>query len=114
MSQIFVILFLIIGAFFCLTAAVGILTFPDIYTRMHASAKSGTLGVGCIVLAVGVDFATAEVAIESALIFIFFVLTAPVAAHAIARAAFFTGEPLWDKSVINEVGDRELAKTYLD
>ncbi len=94
---------LVAGALFSLLAAVGILRMPDLFNRMHTSTKSGTMGVGCILIAAAVycrDFGTALTAI---LIFVFFLLTAPVAAHMIARAAYFTGVPLWKKSVMDDL-----------
>jgi len=94
---------LIAGALFSLLASVGILRMPDLFNRMHTTTKSGTMGVGCILIAAGVhshDFRTGFVAV---LIFIFFLLTAPVAAHMIARAAYFTGVPLWKKSVMDDL-----------
>ncbi len=94
---------LVAGALFSLLAAIGILRMPDLFNRMHTSTKSGTIGVGCILIAVAVysrDFGTALTAI---LIFVFFLLTAPVAAHMIARAAYFTGVPLWKKSVMDDL-----------
>ncbi|EEA94115.1 Na+/H+ antiporter [Pseudovibrio sp. JE062] len=44
---------LIIGAIFAAGAALGINRLPDVYTRMHAASKAGTLGSGLMVLALG-------------------------------------------------------------
>lgn len=85
---------IVFGAFFSLVAAIGINRLPDLYTRMHAASKAGTIGSGLLLLAVGVhaaDLATLSRALAG---FFFFVLTAPVSAHLLAKAAHQVGYPL--------------------
>lgn len=92
-----------IGALFCTLAAIGILRLPDVFNRMQASAKGGTLGAGMSILAAGVYFMELGVAIRTLLVVAFLFLTAPIAAHMIARAAYSAGVPLWKGSVIDEL-----------
>ncbi|MDI6402080.1 monovalent cation/H(+) antiporter subunit G [Balneolaceae bacterium ANBcel3] len=94
---------LLAGGFFVLIAAIGVLRLPDILMRMHASTKAGTLGAGMILLAVA--FTYGEIGIVSrAIATIFFILmTAPVAAHAIGRAAYRYGITFWKGTVIDEL-----------
>jgi multicomponent Na+:H+ antiporter subunit G len=84
---------ILIGSFFVLTAAIGVLRFPDLYTRLHASSKLVTLGsVGMLV---GAYFAFAEVDVLariSAIIFFQF-LTNPVSGYMIARSSYLRGLP---------------------
>ena len=47
--------FLIVGAGFSLLAAAGIYRFPDLYTRLHAATKAGTVGAGFVLLAVAIS-----------------------------------------------------------
>ena len=79
--------FVSLGVFFLLLGAVGILRFPDFYTRMHAAGKCDTLGVLLTFLGLaiyeGIDFVSAKIL----LIALFLFLTSPTATHAIARAA---------------------------
>lgn len=82
------------GGFFCLGAGLGVLRLPDLLNRMHASTKAGTLGVGMILLAVGLAFDEATVFARAMAAFLFVLLTAPVAAHLIGRAAFRSGVPM--------------------
>ncbi|WP_087037633.1 monovalent cation/H(+) antiporter subunit G [Thermococcus litoralis] len=92
---------LAIGVGFNLLASVGILRFPDVYTRIHASTKCTTFGTIFIVLATVVysiyrwlpthDTRWITIGIHSALVVIFLVLTNPVGAHAIGRAARKSG-----------------------
>jgi len=95
--------FLFVGALFMLLAAVGVLRMPDLFTRMQASTKAATLGVGCILLGVTLHFDTLAVTTRALAVIAFVFLTAPVAAHMIARAAYFVGVPLWEGTVIDEL-----------
>jgi len=90
------------GGAFCLVAAIGLLRFDDVFMRLHASTKAGTLGVGMIMAAAAIGFdATGSVARAlSALVFL--LLTAPVAGHMIARAAYAAGATLSPRTVIDE------------
>jgi multicomponent Na+:H+ antiporter subunit G len=87
---------LIFGAAWMLIAALGVLRMPDLFSRMQASAKAGTLGIGVLVLSVAIHFGDLQVSGHAVLIIAFFFLTAPVAAHMIARAAYLIGVPLWE------------------
>lgn len=103
MRDILTALLLLAGSFFALVSAIGILRLPDLYTRMHASSKAGTLGVGLVMAAVAVHFGNSLITGKVALIVAFIVITAPIAAHVIARAAYKTGEVLWNESVIDDL-----------
>ncbi len=94
---------MVAGALFSLVAAIGLVRFPDLYTRMHAASKAGTVGSGLLLLAVGVhsgDLATFGRACAG---IVFFILTAPVAAHLLARAAHKAGYRLSDVSVRDDM-----------
>ena len=93
---------LLLGGFFSAVAGIGILRLPDVLVRMHASTKAGTLGVGLIVIGVAFHFDSALVVAKSLLIVLFLLLTAPVGAHLIGRAAYRSGTPLWKGTVIDE------------
>ena len=75
------------------------LRFPDVLIRMHASTKAGTLGSGLILVAVAIFFADSATISRAILAILFLMLTAPVAAHMIGRAAFKTGASLWNTRV---------------
>ena len=79
------------GSLFCLVASVGIIRLPDIYSRMHAASKAGTVGSGLLLLAAGIhaqDFSTLARALAG---FLFFILTAPISAHLLAKTAHNAG-----------------------
>jgi multicomponent Na+:H+ antiporter subunit G len=91
------------GALLVLVAAIGIVRMPDLPTRMHASSKAGTLGVIVLIAASAVHFGGVAVAVKAALIAAFLMLGAPVAAHVIARAAYRSGVPLADDTVVDDL-----------
>jgi len=105
MSGLAVSLLLVLGASLVLVAAVGLVRLPDLYTRMHASTKPGTLGVSLMVSALALHSGDLGVAARSALVVLFFLLTAPVAAHRLGRAAWRAGVPRWEGTVHDDLGD---------
>lgn len=91
----------ILGSGFSLLAALGILRFPDLYTRLHAATKAGVVGVGLVLLGLAsaaLDGATALRALGG---IIFLVLTSPVSAHLLARAAYAAGLRPANITVVN-------------
>jgi multicomponent Na+:H+ antiporter subunit G len=95
----------ILGVAVMTLGVVGVFRMPDVYTRLHAASKAVFLGVISIVLA---SFATQEPGIiwRVLLIGVLLLLTTPVAAHAIARAAFVEGERMRTTGAIDESGQR--------
>jgi multicomponent Na+:H+ antiporter subunit G len=97
---------MLLGAVLMLLAAVGILRMPDLYTRMQASAKATSLGSGAALLAVALHFGELSVVVRAILAIAFIFLTAPISAHMIARAAYFMGVRLWERSVTDDLEGR--------
>jgi multicomponent Na+:H+ antiporter subunit G len=95
-------LLVVVGSIFALTASIGLLRLPDLYTRMHAASKAGTLGSCVMLIALAVyadDLAVITRALGGV---VFFLLTAPVSAHLLAKAAHASGLALWHHSVADE------------
>jgi multicomponent Na+:H+ antiporter subunit G len=84
---------ILLGSFFVLTAAIGVLRFPDLYTRLHASSKLVTLG--SVGMMAGAYFAFAEVDVLARItaIILFQFLTNPVSGYMVARSAYLRGLP---------------------
>jgi multicomponent Na+:H+ antiporter subunit G len=82
---------LLVGSLLSAIAALGILRFPDVYTRLHAASKAGPLGAGLILLALAFASGDWAIAIRCVLGFLFLILTSPVSAHLLARSALRTG-----------------------
>ncbi|MCH8568448.1 MAG: monovalent cation/H(+) antiporter subunit G [Balneolales bacterium] len=103
MSEIFIAILLLSGSFFVVVAAIGVLRLPDLMMKMHASTKAGTLGAGLTLLAVSVAFDEISVLTRVIATILFLLLTAPIAAHLIARSAYYVGMDLWENTIIDEL-----------
>jgi multicomponent Na+:H+ antiporter subunit G len=115
MREILSIGLLIIGAAFIFISALGIIRLPDLYLRMSASTKSSTLGVGTVLLATAIYFNELGLASRAIATIFFVLLTAPVAAHLMGRAAYFNGVPLWKGTRYDELkGHYDLITHALD
>lgn len=88
MTEAIIGICLILGGFICCIAGLGILRLPDVYMRLHASTKAGTLGVGINLVAVILYSDNPSTTPIAFAIMIFIMVTAPVAAHMIARAVY--------------------------
>lgn len=106
MTDIIVSVLLLAGAGFMLLAAVGIVRLPDLPTRMHASTKAGAMGAMFTMAGVAFYFADGVVLARALAIVIFILITSPIAAHVIGRAGYFTGTPLWSRTIKDELRDR--------
>ena len=103
MQLIISTLLITIGTFFMLIAGLGLVRMPDLFLRMSASTKAATLGVGCTLLGVAVYFGDFATFIGAGAIIIFLLLTAPVAAHLVGRAAYQDGVPLWEGTQFDDL-----------
>ncbi|HUP65960.1 MAG TPA: monovalent cation/H(+) antiporter subunit G [Thermoanaerobaculia bacterium] len=101
-------LLLIMGCTFLILAALGIVRMPDLYIRMSAASKALTLGVGLLALGLAIHMPDAGVITRAILLIVLFLLKAPVAAHALGRAAYLDGVPLWEATIVDEMRDRDL------
>jgi multicomponent Na+:H+ antiporter subunit G len=101
--------FLIVGAIFSLTATIGVLRFPDVYTRLHAAAKAGPVGAGFVLLAVAIAALDPPTALRAIIGILFLILTAPVAAHLLARAAYLVGVAPDTLTKINDLENERLS-----
>lgn len=87
MIDLIIAVLLLMGGFFALVAAIGILRLPDVLMRMHASTKAGTLGSSLILIGGAVHFGDGATTTRVVAIIVFLMLTAPIAAHMLGRAA---------------------------
>lgn len=103
MTEVITSLLLLAGGGFMLLAAIGVLRMPDLYMRMGTSTKATTLGLACILTAVAVYSAEASIVARAIATIVFVLLTTPVAAHVLGRAAYTVGVPLWDATTVDEL-----------
>ena len=94
------------GLFFVLSAAIGALRFPDVFCRMHAITKAGSIGVGFIMAAAAVHFGEDVSLVTRALaVILFTLLTAPVSAQMIGRAAYLSGVEQAPQQVVDQLAE---------
>jgi multicomponent Na+:H+ antiporter subunit G len=103
--ELVVAILIVAGALFCLIAAAGMIRLPDTLIRMHAATKAGTLGAGLILAGVAVNFSQVGPVLRASLTLIFLLLTAPVGAHLIGRAAYRSGIQLFSRTCVDHLGD---------
>ncbi|HSL11723.1 MAG TPA: monovalent cation/H(+) antiporter subunit G [Actinomycetota bacterium] len=96
---------ILLGSALMVLAAVGVVRLPDVYARLQAGTKAASLGLALIFLgtALASDGRTGAVKLVLAALFQF--ATAPVAAHVIGRAAYLSGAPQWEGTVVDELAD---------
>lgn len=99
---------ILVGSGFTLTASIGLLRLPELYTRMHAASKAGTLGSCAVLLALAVHADDPAISLRAMAGVVFFLLTVPISSHLLARAAHGAGHQLWEQS------ERDDLKTALE
>jgi len=102
MSEIIGYIFIIIGLVFDIFGCIGLIRLPDVYNRLQATTKCVTLGTCSILFGTVIVKGLTPTGIKAILCIIFLILTAPVAAHALARGAHISGIKLWEKSVCDK------------
>jgi len=100
MLEIIVAAFLAVGIFFMVVGAVGLLRFPDFYTRLHATGKCDTLGevliiVGLLLYHLFHYSETPLVCVKLLFLILFIFITNPTATYALMRSAYKTGVKPW-------------------
>ena len=88
-------LLLLAGAGFFLAGTVGLLRFPDVYTRLHALAKADNLGLGCILLGLAMQADSLALAIKLLLVWPLVLAASATVSFAIARRARARGIAPW-------------------
>jgi len=102
MNEIIGFIFIVIGVAFDFFGCLGLIRFPDVYNRLHSSIKCVTLGTSGILLGVFCYKGFSPAGIKALLCVMFLILTSPVSAHALSRAAHRSGIKLWEKSVCDK------------
>ena len=102
--------FLLLGCFFALTGAVGVLRMPDFYSRLHPAGKSDTMAQTLILLGLLVTphadtYGDPLTPVKLVMITLLLYVTAPTATHAITRAAHSAGLPLVQEDPAEEDND---------
>jgi multicomponent Na+:H+ antiporter subunit G len=102
MNQIMGTIFIVVGLVFDIFGCIGLIRMPDVYNRLQAATKCVTLGTFSILSGAFLLRGFGATGVKLLLCAVFLILTAPVAAHALARGAHKSGVKLWDKSVCDK------------
>ena len=95
-----------IGLAFDLFGCLGLLRLPDVYNRLQAATKCITLGTCSILFGMFLIVGLTVGGMKAILCALFLLLTSPVAAHALARAAHISGVKLWEGSVVDRYEEK--------
>ena len=114
LQDIFSIILIIVGTALMLISAIGIIRFPDFYIRMSAITKAATLGLFLLLIGIAIFFNILGLSVKSFIIISLILLTNPVGAHAIARAAYKSGTPLWHRNIVDELEELTERKDKLE
>ncbi len=112
MIEIILAILSTVGALSILFASIGILRMPDFYLRLSVTVKASTLGVGLLLICAAIMFPDVSVTTKAIAIIFFLIITAPVAAHMIGRAAYFTDTPLWKGTIVDELNGMYNEETH--
>jgi multicomponent Na+:H+ antiporter subunit G len=77
---------ILLGSFFTIVGALGLVRMPEVFTRMHAASVTDTLGVGFLILGMGLQAGLSLVTLKLLFLLALFFFTAPVVTHALAQA----------------------------
>ena len=96
---------LLLGCLLSLIAAIGMVRFPDLLTRMHAATKPQVLGLLLVLLAVGLRLRDRSSVGMLLLVALFQLATSPIASHMVARASFRAGQVRQDLLVVDDLSE---------
>ncbi len=105
MIEVIAHIFIIAGIIFDLLGCIGMVRLPDVYNRLQASTKCVTLGTCSILFGVFVRYGFSAMGMSALVCIVFLLLTAPVAAHALVRAAHRSGFELDEITVCDDYKD---------
>lgn len=109
-------IFLLVGGFLCISGSIGILRFPDFYTRLHAVGVTDTLGAGLILLGLMLLSTDFLVIAKLVMILLLTLLISPTTSHVLAKAAMHNGlkpklNPVLNSSTPKKNKETDLSST---
>lgn len=105
LRMIFTAGLLTIGCFFVLVASIGIVRFPDFYSRMHPAGKSDTLGQTLILAGLMIHQGFSFESVKLLMMVLFILIANPTATHALANTAYLAGLTPWRKTMRGSSGE---------
>ena len=108
-AEIAVGVLILVSAFLSMAAGIGIVRFPDVLTRLHAATKPQVLGLATVLLAIVLQVPTWGVLSTALLVMTFQLLTQPMTAHMLGRAAYRSDHVRRDLLIADDLG-RDIAE----
>ena len=84
-------LLMLLGSFFTIVGAFGLVRMPEIFTRMHAASVTDTLGAGLLILGMCLQAGLTLVTLKLLFLLALFFFTGPAVTHALAQACLHEG-----------------------
>jgi multicomponent Na+:H+ antiporter subunit G len=105
---------ILLGSVSMLIGGIGVLRFPDVYTRMHAASITDTVGAGALLLGLMIQAGITLIAVKLFLMLVFFFFTSPTSSFSLAHAALSSGvEPVLDADLREETDKDQETKEKL-
>ena len=103
--EIFATIAMLGGTFLVVVSGIGLIRLPDVYCRMHAAGKAGTLGIIFMLIATILMFSQTDFSVffRGSLAIFFQFLTTPAATHLLARAAYVREYHISDRTAVDEL-----------
>lgn len=98
LRDVITVTLLLAGAVFFLAGTVGVLRFPDVFTRLHALTKADNLGLGLVVLALMFQVDSFFAAVKLLFVWLLIMFSSSLSAYLVANAAYRHRTPVWKKS----------------
>jgi multicomponent Na+:H+ antiporter subunit G len=102
--NIITLFFLLVGLTFLCLGMLGLLRFPDVYNRLHATTKVATLGALGVLMSIIIQAGYSPMGVKAFTVAVFILLTAPISGHMIGKAAYNSGVKLCESTCLDEYG----------
>ncbi|MHC4171880.1 MAG: monovalent cation/H(+) antiporter subunit G [Planctomycetota bacterium] len=112
MSETIAYILIVIGILFDIFGCIGLVRFPDVYSRLQASTKCVTLGTILLLVGVALVSGSGATIAKAIVCAVFILITSPTAAHAIAKGAYASGVALWENSVVDKYAEQVDKKVH--
>ncbi|MGD9110538.1 MAG: monovalent cation/H(+) antiporter subunit G [Phycisphaerales bacterium] len=107
MTDVIGTILITIGILFDIFGCIGLVRFPDVYNRLQASTKCVTLGTILLLIGVAIIAASGPISAKAIICAVFILITAPTAAHAIAKGSYASGVKLWENSIVDKYEEQK-------
>ena len=98
-------LLILVGTTFCIIGGIGLVRFPDFYSRIHATGLTDTLGAGLILNGLMLQSGFSLVTAKLVFVLVFLLVTGPTANHALVKAAYAHGIRIALDPVVGDPGE---------